>query len=76
MTVPYRALKFGRKAVAFELNKEYFADGAGYCYAMEAEVSVPTLFDMEGLEDDRGQDDYTAIPEEIEQMDYAQESVD
>jgi DNA modification methylase len=74
MTVPYRAMKFNRKGVAFELNKDYFADGAGYCAAMEAEIGIPTLFDLEGLEDDRGQNDYTADkPEELAALDYSQE---
>jgi DNA modification methylase len=76
MTVPYRAMKFGRKAIAFELNKEYFADGAGYCQAMENEMSIPSLFDFEDITDDKGDDDYTAIPKELEQLDYATETID
>ena len=45
MTVPYRALKFKRKGLAFELNKAYFMDGASYCAAMEAEMMHLILFD-------------------------------
>lgn len=64
MTVPYRAMKFKRKGVAFELNKTYFADGAGWCAAMEAEVSIPDLFDMEKLEKDNPPSDFTADTKE------------
>lgn len=63
MTVPYRAIKFERKGIGFELNKQYFADGAGYCAIMEAEMNVPSLFDMEGLEKDEGVADYSADSE-------------
>lgn len=74
MTVPYRAMKFKRKGIAFELNKSYFADGAGWCAAMEAEISIPDLFDLESLEKDQGQDDYTAEKiEEIAGFDYSNE---
>jgi DNA modification methylase len=50
MTVPVRAMKKGRKGVAFELNPAYFLDGAAYCKAMENEVSMPTLFDLGGVD--------------------------
>jgi len=74
MTVPYRAMKFKRKGIAFELNKSYFADGAGWCAAMEAEISIPDLFDLESLEKDQGQNDYTAEKiEEIAGFDYSKE---
>jgi DNA modification methylase len=59
MTVPYRAMKFNRKGIAFELNKQYFTDGAGYCAMIENEMSVPSLFEMEGLEVDDGVSDYS-----------------
>jgi hypothetical protein len=59
MTVPYRAMKFHRKGIAFELNKQYFTDGAGYCAMIENEMSVPSLFEMEGLEVDEGVSDYS-----------------
>lgn len=45
MTVPYRAIKLGRKAFATELNPEYWRDGISYCRAAENEVNMPTLFD-------------------------------
>lgn len=47
MTVPYRAIKAGRRGRAAELNPAYFFDGAAYCKAMEQEVSMPSLFDFE-----------------------------
>jgi hypothetical protein len=46
MTVPYRAIKAGRRGRAAELNPAYFLDGAAYCKAMEQEVSMPSLFDL------------------------------
>lgn len=46
MTVPYRAILKGRYGVGFELSHPYFLDGAQYCKAAEAEVSMPTLFDV------------------------------
>jgi hypothetical protein len=45
MTVPYRALKLKRKAIASELNAKYFLDGCAYAKAMEDEMAMPTLFD-------------------------------
>ena len=50
MTVPYRAVMLGRKGRAAELNHGYFLDGAAYCAAAEREISVPTLFDLEALD--------------------------
>lgn len=46
MTVPYMAVKMGRKGWGCELNPEYFKDGLGYLNAIEATVGVPTLFDF------------------------------
>lgn len=46
-TVPYRAIKLGRKGQASELNTSYFFDGVQYLKAMEREVSMPSLFDFE-----------------------------
>jgi hypothetical protein len=51
MTVPYRAIKAGRRGRAAELNPAYFLDGVSYCEAMEREVSMPTLFDLEPVEE-------------------------
>jgi hypothetical protein len=46
MTVPYCAVKLGRRGEAVELNPAYFADGAFYVEAAAREASVPTLFDL------------------------------
>jgi DNA modification methylase len=43
-TVPYRALKLGRRGQGSELNTGYFFDSAQYLKAMEIEVSMPDLF--------------------------------
>lgn len=45
-TVPYRALKLGRRGRAVELNPGYFLDGIKYLEAMEREISIPSLFDV------------------------------
>lgn len=45
-TVPFRALKMGRKGIACELGPRYFNDAVYYCQKAEAEASVPTLFDL------------------------------
>ena len=44
-TVPVRALKLGRQGRSVELSTPYWADGVRYCQAMEAEISMPSLFD-------------------------------
>lgn len=49
MTVPYRAIKLGRRGRAAELNLQYFKDGLRYLKTAEAEASVPSLFDFEAL---------------------------
>lgn len=46
MTVPYCAIKAGRKGIGIELNPGYWADGVAYCRAAEDEASTPTLFDL------------------------------
>jgi hypothetical protein len=46
MTVPYRAVKLGRRGIGIELNNNYFLDGVAYCKAAEQEASAPTLFDL------------------------------
>lgn len=49
MTVPYVAVKMGRRGYGCELNPDYFRDGVGYLEAAEAQIGAPTLFDlMEG----------------------------
>ncbi|WEZ84597.1 DNA methyltransferase [Rhizobium sp. 32-5/1] len=50
MTVPYRAIKHGRRGAAVELNPGYFLDGCKYVEAIAREKSMPSLFDLLGLE--------------------------
>ena len=45
-TVPYRALKLGRKGRSVELNTGYWADGVKYLEAMERQAGMPSLFDI------------------------------
>lgn len=45
MTVPYCAVKMGRKGYGIELNSGYWFDGVQYLKAAEYKASVPTLFD-------------------------------
>lgn len=45
MTVPFCALKLGRKAVGIELSPTYFLDGCAYVEAAAREVKMPTMFD-------------------------------
>lgn len=46
MTVPYMAVKMGRRGYGIELNDQSWADGVAYLKAVEAEVGHPTLFDL------------------------------
>lgn len=45
MTVPYVAVKMGRRGRGVELNAEYFRDGVRYLREAELERDAPTLFD-------------------------------
>lgn len=45
MTVPYCALKLGRRGIGTELNPGYFLDGVKHVEAMAREMATPTLFD-------------------------------
>ena len=45
-TVPFRAMKLGRKGVGTELNPESFRDGLFYLRKQEIDMSAPTLFNM------------------------------
>jgi hypothetical protein len=45
-SVPYQAIKMGRKGYGIELNTDYFRDGVGYCKAAEEQIDLPTLFDF------------------------------
>jgi DNA modification methylase len=49
MTVPERAVRTGRKGYGIELNADYYRDGVGYLKAAEAQVDMPTLFDVEDI---------------------------
>jgi len=46
MTVPYRAIKLGRRGWGVELNREYFLDGVKYLRCAEQEVTAPSLLDF------------------------------
>jgi DNA modification methylase len=46
MTVPYCAVKAGRRGVGVELNPGYFRDGVAYVEAQARDQSMPTLFDL------------------------------
>ena len=47
-TVPYVAIKKGRRGYMCELNPDYFRDAIGYLQAAESEYNSPTLFDFIG----------------------------
>lgn len=49
MTVPWMALKLGRRGRGHELNTQYFLDGVKYLEAEERRQAMPTLFDLEGI---------------------------
>ena len=45
-TVPYCAVKMGRKGMSTELNYEYWRDSLTYMREAETDVTSPTLFDL------------------------------
>lgn len=45
-TVPYCAIRMGRKGLSVELNKDYYKDGLSYLIGAEMEATAPTLFDL------------------------------
>lgn len=47
-TVPYMALKMGRRGMMTELNADYFRDAVGYLKSCEEKMEQPTLFDFAG----------------------------
>jgi hypothetical protein len=49
MTVPYMAVKMGRRGYGIELNRESWKDGCRYLRDIEAEVAAPTLFEVEAV---------------------------
>ncbi|MDD5599846.1 MAG: DNA methyltransferase [Victivallaceae bacterium] len=48
-TVPYMAVKLGRKGRGVELNPDYFFDGVNYTEGAEREYLTPSLFDFEEI---------------------------
>lgn len=49
-TVPYCAVKLGRKGLSTELNFDYWRDGLAYLREAESEVTSPSLFDLMDVE--------------------------
>lgn len=49
-TVPYCAIKMGRKGLSTELNADYWKDGLEYLREAEMEATSPTLFDFMAYE--------------------------
>ena len=45
-TVPYLAVKMGRKAIGIELAREYYDSGLKYMKSIEYKATIPTLFDL------------------------------
>jgi len=72
-TVPYRALKLGRRGRAAELNTGYFLDGVGYLEAMQREVGMPTLFDILDAEREPGLHPAKEEPSAVAQLEFPAE---
>ncbi len=51
-TVPYRAILKGRNGQGSELNPSYFFDSVQYLKSAEKQFRMPSLFDVEELEED------------------------
>jgi len=51
MTVPLRAVKFGRRGAAAELNPGYFADGVRHLREADAGRATGSLFDLLAMEE-------------------------
>jgi len=49
MTVPYMAVKLGRKGYGIELNRESWRDGCRYLKDVEVDITAPALFDLEEM---------------------------
>jgi len=49
MTVPYMAIKMGRRGYGIELNRESWKDGCRYLKDIEVEIMAPTLFELEAV---------------------------
>lgn len=54
MTVPYCAVRQGRRGSASELNTGYFFDGVQYLQAAEKDIAMPDLFAMLEAEPEAG----------------------
>lgn len=50
-SVPYQAIKMGRRGVGTELNETYFNAGVQYCHDIEVKKAAPTLFDFIAAEE-------------------------
>lgn len=50
-TVPYCAIKLGRRAYGIELSDQYFEDGLRYCEEADFVAQQPTLFDLMEFEE-------------------------
>lgn len=50
MTVPYCALKLGRRGIGVELNADYWRDGVHHVEGIAADQAAPTLFDLAAAE--------------------------
>ena len=61
-TVPYLAVKMGRRGRGHELNPTYFKAGADYCEQAERERSAPSLFEL--MAQDAGQVSSLEVAEE------------
>lgn len=48
-SVPFQAIKMGRKGYMTELNEDYWRCAVGYCEMAENEMNVPTLFDVAAI---------------------------
>lgn len=65
-TVPYCAIRLGRRGIGAELNPHYFRDAVAHCTAAERDMAVPTFFDLlaeeaRTAEPDREADDPDAL---------------
>jgi DNA modification methylase len=49
MTVPYMAVKMGRRGYGIELNHDSWKDGCRYLRDIETEITAPTLFELEAM---------------------------
>lgn len=53
MSVPYRAIKAGRRGRAVELNPAYFRDGCAHVARMAEELETPDLFGVSAIESEQ-----------------------